>query len=104
MLELAARRCQQLNQAEPPLVRQLNLQDWYVEYELQVRMKDGLLPAVAKTELHGHIQDVFNEFGVQIMSPNFIAQPEQAVLVAREHWYQAPAEAPAEARPAARQG
>jgi hypothetical protein len=37
---------------------------------------------------------VFNEFGVQIMSPNFIAQPEQAVLVAREHWYQAPAEGP----------
>ena len=28
------------------------------------------------------------------MSPNFIAQPEQAVLVAREHWYQAPAEGP----------
>ncbi|WP_338887403.1 mechanosensitive ion channel family protein [Aeromonas rivipollensis] len=94
MLELAARRCTMLNQSEPPLVRQLNLQDWYVEYELQVRMKADLLPAVVKTELHGHIQDVFNEFGVQIMSPNFIAQPEQAVLVAREHWYQAPAEAP----------
>ncbi len=94
MLELAARRCTMLNQTEPPLVRQLNLQDWYVEYELQVRMKADLLPAVVKTELHGHIQDVFNEFGVQIMSPNFIAQPEQAVLVAREHWYQAPAEAP----------
>jgi small-conductance mechanosensitive channel len=94
MLELAARRCERLNQEEAPLVRQLNLQDWYVEYELQVRMKAGLLPAVVKTELHGHIQDVFNEFGVQIMSPNFIAQPEQAVLVAREQWYQAPAEAP----------
>lgn len=94
MLELAARRCQLINQEEPPLVRQLNLQDWYVEYELQVRMKGDLLPAPVKTELHGHIQDVFNEFGVQIMSPNFIAQPDQAVLVAKEHWYQAPAEAP----------
>ncbi|MFC5707933.1 mechanosensitive ion channel family protein [Aeromonas eucrenophila] len=94
MLELAARRCQLLNQEEAPLVRQLNLQDWYVEYELQVRMKGDLLPAVVKTELHGHIQDVFNEFGVQIMSPNFIAQPDQAVLVAKEHWYQAPAEPP----------
>lgn len=94
MLELAARRCERLNQDEAPLVRQLNLQDWYVEYELQVRMKAGLLPAVVKTELHGHIQDVFNEFGVQIMSPNFIAQPDQAVLVAKEQWYQAPAQAP----------
>ncbi|WP_224430662.1 mechanosensitive ion channel family protein [Aeromonas rivuli] len=99
MLELAARRCERLNQDEAPLVRQLNLQDWYVEYELQVRMKAGLLPAVVKTELHGHIQDVFNEFGVQIMSPNFIAQPEQAVLVAKEQWYQAPAEAPKDQAP-----
>lgn len=94
MLELAARRCQLLNQTEVPLVRQLNLQDWYVEYELQVRMKGDLLPALVKTKLHGHIQDVFNEFGVQIMSPNFIAQPDQAVLVAKAHWYQAPAKAP----------
>ncbi|WP_349921822.1 mechanosensitive ion channel family protein [Aeromonas veronii] len=94
MLELAARRCKLINQDEPPLVRQLNLQDWYVEYELQVRMKGDLLPAPVKTELHGHIQDVFNEFGVQIMSPNFIAQPDQAVLVAKEHWYQAPAQTP----------
>ena len=69
MLELAARRCTRLNQDEAPLVRQLHLQDWYVEYELQVRMKASELPAVVKTELHGHIQDVFNEFGVQIMSP-----------------------------------
>lgn len=94
MLELAARRCTLLNQNVAPLVRQLNLQDWYVEYELQVRMPGDHLPAQVKTELHGHIQDVFNEFGVQIMSPNFVAQPEQAVLVAREQWYQAPAVAP----------
>ncbi|MDX7858790.1 mechanosensitive ion channel [Aeromonas caviae] len=103
MLELAARRCTRLNQDEAPLVRQLNLQDWYVEYELQVRMKANELPAVVKTELHGHIQDIFNEFGVQIMSPNFIAQPEQAVLVAREQWYQAPARAPDSAEPPARE-
>jgi len=103
MLELAARRCTRLNQDEAPLVRQLHLQDWYVEYELQVRMKASELPAVVKTELHGHIQDVFNEFGVQIMSPNFIAQPEQAVLVAREQWYQAPARAPDSAEPPARE-
>ena len=81
----------------------LKLQDWYVEYELQVRMKASELPAVVKTELHGHIQDVFNEFGVQIMSPNFIAQPEQAVLVAREQWYQAPARAPDPAEPPVRE-
>ncbi|WP_421186878.1 mechanosensitive ion channel family protein [Aeromonas enteropelogenes] len=98
MLELAARRCLLVNQDVVPLVRQLNLLDWYVEYELQVRMKEGLLPGPVRTELHGHIQDVFNEFGVQIMSPNFITQPEQAVLVPRENWYQAPAVQPAEGK------
>ena len=67
--ELAARRCTLLNQDEPPLVRQLNLQDWYVEYELQVRDEGDLLPAVVKTELHGHIQDVFNEFGGRSCPP-----------------------------------
>ena len=69
MLELAARRCTLLNQDEPPLVRQLNLQDWYVEYELQVRMKGICCPPWSRRSCTAHIQDVFNEFGVQIMSP-----------------------------------
>jgi hypothetical protein len=42
--------------------------------------------------LHGHIQDVFNEYGVQIMSPNFVLQPATPVLVAKEDWRAAPAE------------
>ncbi|HBL4999482.1 hypothetical protein KKZ87_05145 [Enterobacter cloacae] len=40
------------------------------------------------------IQDVFNEFNVQIMSPNFVMQPEGAVVVAEENWFAAPAEKP----------
>ena len=47
------------------------------------------------SRLHAEIQDAFNEFGVQIMSPNFEAQPDAKVWVPREHWNAAPAEKPA---------
>lgn len=40
------------------------------------------------------LQDVFNEFNVQIMSPNFVMQPEGAVVVTEDNWYAAPAEKP----------
>jgi hypothetical protein len=90
MLELAAHRTPAVDVRQPILVRQLKLQDFYVEYELQV----NTLPVNLLTALHGHIQDVFNEFGVQIMSPHFRAQPAQAVIVPPQHWYAAPATPP----------
>ena len=43
------------------------------------------------SRLHGHIQDVFNEYGVQIMSPNFETQPDGPVLVPKKKWHAAPA-------------
>ena len=63
-------------------VRQLALMDWYTSYELQVRLLpveqngpgDGLM-AGARTDDTAWIQDVFNEFNVQIMSPNFVLHP-----------------------------
>ena len=42
-------------------------------------------------ELHGHIQDVFNEHGVQIMSPNYEADPAGPKIVPREKWFEPPA-------------
>ncbi|WP_374684523.1 mechanosensitive ion channel family protein [Scandinavium hiltneri] len=94
MLELAARRVDCVDHAQAPLVRQLSLMDWYISYELQVRLLPGTSLAVARNALHSTIQDVFNEFGVQIMSPNFVLQPEGAVMVAKENWYAAPATPP----------
>jgi small-conductance mechanosensitive channel len=94
MLELAAKRTRGIDSQVPPLVRQLNLMDWYIAYELQVKLGAGESLATVKSELHSHIQDVFNEFNVQIMSPNFVLQPENAVMVTRENWYTAPAVRP----------
>lgn len=91
MLELAAKRAKGIDLSQPPLVRQLALMDWYVSYELQVRLLPGQSLAEARNALYSHIQDVFNEFSVQIMSPNFVLQPDDAVRVPKENWYAAPA-------------
>ena len=40
---------------------------------------------------NAHIQDVFNEYGVQIMSPHYIADPQNAKWVPKENWYAEPA-------------
>jgi hypothetical protein len=41
--------------------------------------------------LHGNIQDVFNEHGVQIMSPHYRGDPPQPKVVPPDQWYAAPA-------------
>ncbi|WP_434669230.1 mechanosensitive ion channel family protein [Klebsiella sp. B345] len=94
MLELAAHRASGIDHRQPPLVRQLGLMDWYVSYELQVRLLEDTSLSDGRNALHSNIQDVFNEFGVQIMSPNFVMQPKGSVVVAKEDWYAAPALAP----------
>jgi len=40
------------------------------------------------TALHRNILDVFNEYGVQIMTPAYEGDPEQ--LVSKEQWYAGP--------------
>ena len=94
MLELAARRTPGIDQQIAPVVRKLGLLDWYTSYELQVRLLPTTKLPDGRNALHSSIIDVFNEFGVQIMSPNFVMQPKAAVVVPQEAWYAAPAVAP----------
>ncbi len=91
MLALAAARTVGVNTRIEPLIRQLALQDFYVEYELQVRIADGMAPPDIRAALHAAIQDVFNEYGVQIMSPHFMSQPDTVVKVGEEHRFDPPA-------------
>jgi hypothetical protein len=44
--------------------------------------------------LHGYIQDVFNEHGVQIMSPHYLGDPSEAKVVPPAKWYAHPAVPP----------
>lgn len=94
LLELAARRTPGIDQQIAPVVRKLGLLDWYTSYELQVRLLPTTKLPDGRNALHSSIIDEFNEFGVQIMSPNFVMQPKAAVVVPQEAWYAAPAVAP----------
>jgi small-conductance mechanosensitive channel len=92
MLQLAAERTSKIARDPPPRVLQTALQDFYVEYTLVVCVAEPKLKFVVLNELHAHIQDVFNEFGVQIMSPNYEADPADKKFVPKEHWFAAPAQ------------
>lgn len=76
-----------------PVVRQTALSDFYVEYRLIANTIPSCeRPRIAVLdELHRHIQDAFNRYGVQIMSPHYEADPEKPQVIPPEDWYPAPA-------------
>jgi hypothetical protein len=43
------------------------------------------------TALHRNILDVFNEYGVQIMTPAYETDPDKPKVVPPAEWYAAPA-------------
>ncbi len=96
MLVEAARRTPGILEVPKPVVFNTGLSDFYPEYRLvaQAIPSDPRPRARVISELHTHIQDVFNEYGVQIMSPHYLADPAQAKIVPKDQWYAAPAEAP----------
>jgi small-conductance mechanosensitive channel len=90
----AARRTPSVRQEPAPFVYQRALSDFYVEYELFVSVDRPLERIPVLSALHAHIQDAFNEHGVQIMSPHFFAQPANPVVVPKAQWYAPPAQPP----------
>lgn len=91
MLLEAAARTRGLRSEPPPRVLQTALQDFYVEYTLLVAPESPDDRVRALSELHGHVQDAFNENGVQIMSPHYEADPAAAKVVPRDRWFAPPA-------------
>ena len=51
-----------------PFVLQTSLDDFYVSYQLNVYTKSPAFMREIHSELHQHIQDAFNDSGVEIMS------------------------------------
>lgn len=98
MLLEAARRTVGVLSDPAPYVIQTALSDYYVEYKLVARAgpEAPRLRAEAMSALHASILDVFNEYGVQIMSPNYLNDPVTPKVVPKERWYEAPAKPPAQ--------
>jgi small-conductance mechanosensitive channel len=94
LLLLAAERTPGVRKEPTPRVLQRALSDFYVEYQLLVNLSRPEDRIVVLSDLHAQIQDAFNEYGVQILSPHFERQPEGKVVVSKSHWHAAPAGQP----------
>jgi len=96
MLEEAAQRTPDIARDPPPLVRQTALSDFYVEYRLiaYTPVEQAAQRMEMLSRLHGNIQDVFNEHGVQIMSPHYMSDPAEPHVVPKAHWFASPAKPP----------
>lgn len=57
-----------------PFVLETELQDYYPCYQINAYIKDADNQAQITSDLHQNIQDVFNEAGVEIMSPHYFAK------------------------------
>ncbi|MDL2336391.1 MAG: mechanosensitive ion channel family protein [Pseudomonadota bacterium] len=93
MLIEAARRTPGVLTDPAPRVYQTALSDFYPEYRLvcQAIPSEPRPRAEVLNSLHANIQDVFNENGVQIMSPHYLGDPAEPKLVAPGDRYAAPA-------------
>jgi small-conductance mechanosensitive channel len=95
MLIEAAGRTPGLLREPPPFILQLGLGDFCVNYEINVFCGGPTAMEELYTDLHRNILDVFNEYGVQIMTPAYEYDPDQPKVVPRDQWYAAPATPPA---------
>ncbi len=95
LLEAAARTPGLLREPQP-FVLQKALGDFCVTYEINVYCTEPQAMNRLYSALHGNILDVFNEYGVQIMTPSYEGDPELPKVVPKEQWYAAPARPPEE--------
>jgi small-conductance mechanosensitive channel len=95
MLLEAAKRTPGLLQEPAPFVLVRALGDVSITYEINAYSRDPQAMNRQYAALHRNILDVFNEFGVQIMTPGYEGDPPEPKVVARERWYAPPAAGPA---------
>jgi small-conductance mechanosensitive channel len=91
MLLAAAARTDGLAAEPAPFVMLKRLGDFAVTYELNAACMDARMMNPLYTALHRNILDVFNEYGVQIMTPAYEGDPEKPKVVPPAEWYAAPA-------------
>jgi len=94
LLLLAAERTEGIKTDPPPFVLQQGLGDFAVNYELNAYTDQERRVPALYSALHANIQDLFNEHGVQIMSPAYEGDPETPKIVPPSKWYEAPAKQP----------
>jgi small-conductance mechanosensitive channel len=91
MLIEAATRTEGLLREPAPFVNQKSLGDFCVTYEINAYTNQPQEMNPLYTRLHQSILDVFNEYGVQIMTPAYEGDPEKPKVVEKKDWFLAPA-------------
>lgn len=99
MLLEAAQRTPGLQRSPVPYVRQKTLLNFSIEYELNAYLREPEERRPVLSMLHQNILDLFNEYGVQIMSPQFHTQPDKRLVVPKSHWFMPPAKQAASVPP-----
>jgi small-conductance mechanosensitive channel len=94
MLLMAAERTPGLLREPAAFVLQQALGDFCVTYELNVHCDQPHQMPQLYTALHRNILDVFNEYGVQIMTPAYVADAPQPKVVSKDQWHLSPAPKP----------
>ncbi|MBA5866356.1 MAG: mechanosensitive ion channel [Nitrospira sp. CR1.3] len=95
MLRIAAERTAGLLKEPPPFVLHKGLGDFAVTYELNAYCDNPQAMPELYTALHQNILDLFNEHGVQIMTPAYEGDPDSPKVVPKDRWFDAPAKGPA---------
>jgi small-conductance mechanosensitive channel len=69
----AAKRTDMIIDDPKPFVLQTSLEDFYVAYQINAYTREASKQALIYSSLHQNIQDVCNEFGIEILSPHYRA-------------------------------
>ena len=87
LLVEAALRTEGVKEQPPPQVFQIALSDWYPEYRLvcHAMPTKPQQRALILSELLANIQDVFNQHGIQIMSPHYVMDPQDTKMSQQAH-------------------
>ena len=92
MLLLAAEETSGVLREPAPFVLLKSLGDFCVTYELNAYTDKAHLMGIVYSELHKNILDKFNEYQVQIMTPNYEGDRAVPAVVQKDKWYSAPAD------------
>jgi small-conductance mechanosensitive channel len=91
LLLLAASRTTNVAPQPAPVAFQEALGDFAVRYRLLVCLQDAADRVLTRDRLLANIQDAFNEHDVQIMSPHYVTDAENAKVIPRRDWHAPPA-------------
>jgi small-conductance mechanosensitive channel len=90
----AADRTEGLRKDPKPFVLKTALGDFAVTYEINVYCEEPRRMLRIYNALHANILDIFNEYGIQIMTPAYEGDPDEPKIVPRDKWHTPPAAQP----------